>query len=133
MRKAKKRSMSLSVLVIEGDPAVAEFFLRVLAQQGWDVCVPRNEDGLVYSLFGDRHFDLITVSYRFPNTNGVAIVRLIREFEGRKMTPVLLVTGSPDVTQEALAAGANEVLYKPIGPHRLVGAVTWHTASRAAR
>lgn len=44
-----------------------------------------------------------------------------------------LLTGGPDVNQEALAAGANEVFYKPIGPHRLVEAVTRHTSSRAAR
>ena len=123
--------MGLSVLVIEGDLTVAELFNRIMAQQRWDVCAPNSATGVAYSLLGDRHFDLITVSYRFPNTNGVDIIMLIRALERRKTTPVLLVTGGPDVTGEALAAGATEVLYKPVGPSRLIEAVTRHTSSRA--
>jgi DNA-binding response OmpR family regulator len=60
----------------------------------------------------------------------VEIIRLIREIEHRKETPVLMVTGRPDVTGEALNAGANEVLIKPIEPSRLVAAVKRHTRNK---
>ena len=124
--------MSLSVLVIEGDPTVAGFLVEVFSLQGWDVGVPRNETDVADALLGGRSFDIITVSYRFPATNGVEIVRLIRKLEHHRDTPVLMVTGSPEVTHEALATGATEVLYKPINPYRLVEAVMRHSSSLLA-
>jgi CheY-like chemotaxis protein len=75
--RQREGRMSLSVFVIEGDPTVAGFLVEVFSQQGWDVCVPRNGTGVAVTLLGDRRFDLITVSYRFPPTNGVEIIRLI--------------------------------------------------------
>lgn len=124
--------MTLSVLVIEGDETVAGFLCEVFSKQGWDVHVPRDGPGVADALLGGRHFDIITVSYRFPATNGVEIIRLVREIEHRKGTPVLMVTGGPEVTGEALEAGANEVLYKPVEPRRLVEAVTKHSLATVA-
>jgi DNA-binding response OmpR family regulator len=60
----------------------------------------------------------------------VELIRLIREIEHRKDIPVLMITGRPDVTGEALEVGANEVLIKPIEPSRLVAAVKRHTGNR---
>lgn len=125
--------MSLSVLVIEGDPNVACLLIEVFSQQGWHAYTPRDGPSVADALFGDKHFDIITVSYRFPATNGLDIIRLIREINHRKDTPVLMVTGGLNVTGEALAAGANEVLYKPIDPHRLVAAVTRHSSYLTAQ
>ena len=124
--------MGLSVLIIEGDPTVAGFLVEVFSLQGWDVCVPGNGTGVADTLLGSRSFDIITVGYRFPATKGVEIVRLIRGIAHRRETPVLMVTGSPEVTHEALAMGTTEVLYKPIDPRRLVEAVTRHSSSLLA-
>jgi|GEM_PF-2450052 len=128
----REELMSFSVLVIEGDPTVAGLLVEVFSMQRWDVCVPRSGVGVVDTLLGSRYFDIITVSYRFPATNGVEIIRLIRELEHRRDTPVLMVTGSPEVTDEALAMGATEVIYKPITPHRLVEAMMRHLSSLLA-
>jgi DNA-binding response OmpR family regulator len=120
------------MLVIEGDLTVARLLVEVFTQQGWDVHVPRDGPGVASALLGDSYFNIITVSYRFPATNGVEIIRLIRELEHRKATPVLMMTGGPDMTGEALAAGANEVLYKPIEPGGLVAAIIRHSFSLIA-
>jgi DNA-binding response OmpR family regulator len=120
-------SMSLAVLVIEDDESVAGLFMEMFSQEGWDVSTPRGGKSVAGALLGDNYYDLITVSYRFHATNGVEIIRLIREIEHRKETPVLMVTGRQDVTGEALEVGANEVLIKPIEPSRLVAAVKKHT------
>ncbi len=108
--------MSLAVLVIEGDESVAGLFIEIFSQEGWDVSTPRRGPSVARALLGDNPYDLITVSYRFHSTNGVEMIRLIREIEHRKETPILMITGRPDVTGEALEMGANEVLIKPIEP-----------------
>lgn len=122
----------LSVLVIEGDPNVARLFSEVFSQQGWLVRAPSDGPGVAGELLGNHYYDIITVSYRFSSLNGADLIKLIRELEHRKDTPVLMVTGGADVTVEALAAGATEVLYKPVEPRGLVAAVMRHTASSIA-
>jgi DNA-binding response OmpR family regulator len=122
--------MSLAVLVIENDESVAGLLMEIFSQEGWNVSTPRGGASVARSLLGDNHYDLITVSYRFHSTNGVEMIRLIREIEHRKETPVLMITGMPDVTGEALEMGANEVLIKPIEPSMLVAAVKRHTRNR---
>ena len=124
--------MSLSVLVIEGDETVARFLVEVFSQQGWQADAPRTGPQVAGALLNSTRYDLITVSYRFPGTTGVDIISLIRELVPRRDTPVLMLTGDPAVTTDALAAGATEVLYKPIEPSELIDAVTRHTALQIA-
>ncbi|MGA9774219.1 MAG: response regulator [Blastocatellia bacterium] len=81
------------------------------------------------ALLSDTHYDLITVSFRFPGTNGVDIVTLIRELEHRKGAPVLMITGDPAVTVKALEAGTTD---KPIESHELITAVMRYTALQIA-
>lgn len=121
-----------SVLVIEGDEIVARFLVEVISQQSWQADAPRTGTQVAGALLSSTQYDLITVSYRFPGTNGVDIISLIRELEPRRDTPVLMITGDPDVTADALAAGSTEVLYKPIEPSELTYAVIRHTALRIA-
>lgn len=121
-----------SVLVIEGDETVARFLVEVFSQQGWEADAPHTGPKLVGALLSSTQYDLVTVSYRFPGTNGVDIISLIRELEPRRDTPVLMITGAPNVTADALAAGFTEVLYKPIEPSELTDAVIRHTALRIA-
>lgn len=79
-------------------------------------------------LVSNERYDIVILGYRIPGTNGLALVRFIRALEHRKTTAVLMVTGSAEVMDEALAAGADEVLLKPINPNALVCAVGKHVA-----
>lgn len=117
------------MLIIEGDPAVARLFAEIFTSRGWSVDIPRSERGVIEASLGSKPYSIILVSYRFPGTNGLEIIRRIRQIEHRQATPVLLVTGSRDVANEALAAGVNEVLYKPIEPCRLVAAIIRHSSA----
>ena len=58
---------------------------------------------------------------------------MIRALEHRRVITVVMVTGSAKVTEEALAAGADEVLVKPINPNALVWAVDMHISSSSSR
>lgn len=120
------------MLVIEGDAPVARYLVEVFEHEGWWACAPGRGKLVAAELLSDTHYDLITVSYRFPGTNGVSLITLIREFEPYRVTPVLMITGNPSVTSEAMSVGATEVLYKPVEPSKLVAAVTKYTALRVA-
>jgi CheY-like chemotaxis protein len=53
----------------------------------------------------------------------VKLVRFIRALGHRRTTAMVTVTGSGEVTEQARAAGADDVLLKPIDPSALVYAI----------
>ena len=115
-----------SLLLIDGSEIIVKLFAEFFEKRGWTVATCGNRESAIERLAGDRHYDAIVLSNRVPGTTGVELVRFIRSLEHRKMTAVVMVTGSSEVTEEALAAGADEVLVKPLNPHALVWAVDKH-------
>jgi CheY-like chemotaxis protein len=117
-----------SMLLIDGSEIIAKLFAEFFERRGWNVAACGDRECAVERLAGGEHYDAILVSNRVPGTTGVQLVRLIRSLEHRKMTAVVMVTGSGEVTREALAAGADEVLLKPINPHALGWVVDKHVS-----
>ena len=120
-----------SMLIIDGSEIIAKLFAEVFETRGWNVDTCGDRDRAMERLTGHNHYDAILLGYRVPGTNGVWLVRMIRALEHRRMTAVVMVTGCGEVTDEALAAGADEVLVKPINPFALVWA--WISTSLERR
>jgi len=75
-------------------------------------------------LRGNDPFDVILVSYKIRGMDGIELTRLIRSLEHRKDTAVVMVTGRPAIGPQALEAGADEVLTKPVDIYALVDVVS---------
>jgi len=56
------------------------------------------------------------IDHMLPGMTGVQFVRLIRNFENFRETPIVMVTAdtSAEVREDAMAAGVNTFLTKPI-------------------
>jgi CheY-like chemotaxis protein len=117
-----------SMLVLDGSEIFSRLFADIFERRGWNVVTCADRECAIERLAGGEHYDAILLGYRVPGTTGVQLVRLIRSLEHRKMTAVVMVTDNAEVTEEALAAGADEVLLKPINPHALVCAVDKHVS-----
>jgi putative two-component system response regulator len=91
----------LSHLVGKLEDSVAIGF--TVPQQGLDWCVANVPD-------------LVIVDYMMPDLDGIEFVRRFRATPGREDIPVLMVTANShiDVRHQALEAGANDFLTKPI-------------------
>ena len=75
------------------------------------------EDGKEGVLQANRsHPDLILMDLAMPELDGVEATRQIRERHTLARTPIFAITayGTYDVKQDALAAGCNDVLAKPL-------------------
>ncbi len=116
------------MLLIDGSEVIVKVFAEFFEKRGWNVATCGDRDSAIERLARDQHYDVILLGYSVPGTNGVQLVRLIRSLEHRKMTAVVMVTGCSEVKEEALAAGADEVLVKPINPHAMVWAVDKHVS-----
>jgi two-component system chemotaxis response regulator CheY len=115
-----------SILIADGNASVAEMFAYVFARHEWNVTRYSNGKRAGEELCGRAHYDAVLVSYRFNGMDGVELIRLIRALDHRKDMPIVMVTGTVDldVVAAALAAGADDVLYKPTDIAVLVATVS---------
>lgn len=117
-----------SMLIIDGSEIIATLFAQMFQKRGWKVAACGDGDCAMDRLVGNERYDVVILGYRVPGTNALQLVRFIRALEHRKTTAVVMVTGSAEATDEALAAGADEVLLKPINPTALMWAVDKHVS-----
>jgi CheY-like chemotaxis protein len=105
-----------SVLVVDPDTAAADALATVLFGMA-DVVVARTaEDGASAAAHGG--FSAVVVEQALPDLAGVELVRQLRTDPRTLTTPLLVVTGHDDAAldQQARAAGADDVLRKPVPP-----------------
>ena len=114
------------MLIIDGSPSIARLFAEIFERRGWSVFTCGDRDCAMERLAGSEPYDVVLLSYRVPGTDGVTLVRFIRALDHRGRTAVVMVTGNGEVAEQAKAAGADEVLLKPINPNALVWAVDKH-------
>ena len=104
-----------SILIVESNDGVAEMYAYLFAGSGWRVTWYRDGQRAHEALGARRHYDAVVVGYRLAGLNGVELITRIRALDHRRDVPILMVTGTVDVAvvAAALAAGADDVLYKP--------------------
>ena len=114
-----------SMLVIDS-PTLAKLFATVFEKLGWTVAICNDRECAMRRVAGSEPFDLILLSYHLPGTDGVQLTRFIRSLEHRMTTAVVVLTSSGEITDEAKAAGVDEVLIKPVNVSTLIWAVKKH-------
>ncbi|MEW5900568.1 MAG: sigma-54 dependent transcriptional regulator [Acidobacteriota bacterium] len=102
-----------SVLIIDDDPLIRKTLSSHLAKQGFEVQVAEEgEEGV--QKFGESFPDLVLLDIRLPDTDGIEVLRRIKE--QNKKTYVLVMTAYDDMktTVDAMKLGAFEYLVKPL-------------------
>lgn len=112
-----------SMLIIDGSEILSGLFADFFEKRGWFVVTCGDRDCAMERLAGSEPYDVVLLGHRMPGTDGVKLVRFIRALEHRMTAAVVMVTGNGDVTEEAKAAGADEVLLKPVNTNALAWAV----------
>jgi DNA-binding response OmpR family regulator len=115
-----------SILIAEGDDRVAQLFDAVFARDGWTVTTFLDGEPAADALSGDGAYDAVLVSNRLHDMSGVELIARIRAHEHRRDVPIVMVTGTVEcaLVANALAAGADDVLYKPVDVRIVVDTVT---------
>lgn len=116
-----------SMLIIEGSTIVARLFAEMFERRGWEVVVCDDRASAFDRLGGGALYDAILVSQTVPGTNGLQLIGLIRALEHLRTAAVVMITGAKEVKEDALAAGADAVLSKPVNPNALIWIVEKHT------
>jgi two-component system response regulator QseB len=69
------------------------------------------------SMIDTGDYDVILMDLRMPGTDGLAAIRRIRaRADAKAQLPVIVITAddTADIRQQATAAGADELLHKPV-------------------
>ncbi len=109
----------MRVLVVEDEPEVAEFLLRVLREATWaadtvsTVAAAREQCAVV-------PYDLAVIDVGLPDGDGFALCRALRDTGHR--VPILLLTARQSVNDRVrgLDAGADDYLAKPFAVSELL-------------
>ncbi len=101
-----------SILVVDDEQSIREFFQILLQKQGWDVtCVASGEEAL--DALERGIFDLVITDIAMPGISGTELLNRINEM--RLETGVILITayGDTESAVTAMKQGAVDYLLKP--------------------
>ena len=111
----QKQDKPLTVLLVEDTEDNRFMMRRLLEMSGYRVIEAVNGKQAVEAAISERP-DLILMDLSLPMLDGLAATRRIREQNGSARVPIVAVSAhdSADFHAEALAAGCNEYVTKPI-------------------
>jgi CheY-like chemotaxis protein len=103
------------VLVVEDFEDNRFMMRRLLEMSGYRVVEAVNGEQAVEAAVGERP-DLILMDLSLPKLDGLAATRRIRQHDGLSHIPIVAVSAhdTTDFHADALAAGCNEYVTKPI-------------------
>lgn len=119
-----QREESFRILIVEDDRSQALFAEGILRNAGMDSLVVIDALDVMPALTQFRP-DLVLMDLNMPGANGIELTALIREQEAFAHTPIVFLSGesSEDLQFDAIDAGGDDFLSKPIRPRHLISAV----------
>ncbi len=108
----------MNVLIVEDNKPVSLLISRIIEEAGHNYFIAADGEGAL-RLFSQRPVDLVIVDVELPGIDGYQVAREIRN--GAARLPVVVISANQGEAwqQQALDAGANEFLPKPVRPSSL--------------
>lgn len=112
------------IMIVEDDRSQAFFAESILRKNGMQTLAVGDAADVLDKL-DEFDPDLILMDLNMPVCNGIELTALIREREAYISTPIVFLSGEGDTEKhfEALSAGGDDFLTKPIAPRHLITAV----------
>jgi PleD family two-component response regulator/EAL domain-containing protein (putative c-di-GMP-specific phosphodiesterase class I) len=129
---APRNEQPFRVMIVEDDRSQALFAESVLRKAGMETCAVTEAFETLEQLERFRP-DLILMDLYMPDISGMELTAIIRERPDFISTPIVFLSGEQDSEKqfEALDAGGDDFLSKPIRPKHLMAAV--NNRARRAR
>ncbi|HSX61928.1 MAG TPA: EAL domain-containing protein [Tahibacter sp.] len=113
------------IMIVEDDRTQAMFAESILRKAGMQTMVVSDPLAVLNDIDAFNP-DLILMDLYMPGCSGTELTAIIREREAFVSTPIVFLSGESDTEKhfEALSAGGDDFLSKPIRPKHLISAVT---------
>jgi len=110
----------VKILVVDDDPVLTKLLHSTLTQKGYEVTAAQDAaDGLQTAIH--QHPDLIILDVMMPIINGYNFCRLLKNEEGKKDIPIILLTARDEMddVEIGMQMGAEAYLTKPVNMDEL--------------
>ncbi len=108
------RKAKLSMLMVEDNTDHIELCREHLPQEEFELFVARTgSEALAVSK--KRPFDVILLDYLLPDTNGMDLLPRLKEFQPNSLILFVSAVDDPDLSYQALRAGASDYVIKGFG------------------
>ena len=113
----------LAILVVDDEPTIRALLRAALEQAGYRVLEAADGAGALRQ--ARSHPDLVLLDVALPDINGLEVCRRLKADPSTAGTPVLLLTGlaQPSDQRAARDAGAVGCIEKPFSPADLVSRI----------
>ncbi len=121
------------ILVVDDDHASREMLTRRLQRVGFQVdSAASGQEAL--ERIADVSFDLVLLDRAMPRMGGMEVLRALREKQTARDLPVIMVTAEAqsESVSEALEAGANDYITKPLDFRVALSRIRTHLGHRRA-
>lgn len=113
--------MDTRILVADDDAQQRRYISAVLSAAGYSASSVDCGQAVLDRLKAPTNdsYDLVLLDLRMPDIDGIDVLKRLRD--GNNNIPVLVMTSDGSVSRavDAMRAGANDFLIKPVGPERL--------------
>ena len=112
---------SLTVLAFDDDAVVLTVIAKVLRRNGYNVFTV-SEPLEFWELLTEHDPDILLLDLEMPQVSGFDICRILRNDVEFRHLPIVVLTAHQEISEyeKALAAGADDVLAKPLQARRLL-------------
>ncbi len=104
----------LSVLMVEDNSDHVDLCREHLPQEEYELFVARSGSEAL-SVSKKRPYDIILLDYLLPDTNGMDLLPRIKEFQPNALILFVSAVDDPDLSYQALRAGASDYVIKGFG------------------
>jgi len=109
----------LTILIIEDDINSSTVFSRILIKDGYDVdCVTNGEQAV--SMISKEDYDLLIIDMILPGMNGFELLKKVKKINPDILTIMVTAHASINLAVNALKAGANDFIEKPVVPEKFL-------------
>lgn len=117
--------MSKTALIVDDSATMRNMIKATMSDMGFETDTAQDGEK-AFKLAQHHRYDIVVTDINMPNMDGIELIRVLRETETCKYTPILVITteGGENVKQAGKEAGASGWIVKPFNPdtlHKAVG------------
>ena len=113
------------ILIVDDDMVIRRMLRMLLEMTGY--AVQEAEDGEdALGMVAEHHPQAVVLDVMMPNLDGITVCQRLRSGEETAVLPIIILSGGK-YEDEALAAGANMYMEKPMNTDKLLAALAEYT------